>query len=368
MRIGITCLATVGGSGAIAVALGKLLASEGHDVHFICHDIPFGLINSSHLGITVHEVEVSQYPPLKYPPYGMALAVKMAEVAHAAGLDLLHVHYAIPHALSAYLAREMIRPERLRVVCTLHGTDITLVGADPLYQPLVKFCLESCDAVTAVSHWLTETVGQSLGVKNTVHTIYNFIDTNEYRHIPSAPNEVPLIVHISNFRPLKRTTDVIRIFRRVREKIPSRLIMVGDGPERRQTAVLASELGIARDVHFAGITQGVVDILSRADVFLLPSKMESFGLAALEAMACETPVVAARVGGLPEVVEEAASGYLLPAGDIESMAERTVEILRDPRMRERLGRRGRQIAVQKFSPPAALEAYRNLYKQLLPSS
>jgi N-acetyl-alpha-D-glucosaminyl L-malate synthase BshA len=365
MRIGITCHATIGGSGAIAVALGRLLAVEGHEVHFVCHDIPFGLAGSPHPGITVHEVEVMQYPPLKYPPYGMALAVKMAAVAQLVELDLFHVHYAIPHTLSAYLAREMIAPQRLRIMCTLHGTDITLVGADPSYQPLVRFCIEACDAVTSVSNWLTETVKQSFRLERPVHTIHNFIDTNEYRRIEVAFGQVPVIVHISNFRPVKRTIDVIDIFKRVRDKMPSRLIMVGDGPDRPRAIARAHALGIATEVSFVGVTDSVVDILSSADVFLLPSEMESFGLAALEAMACEVPVVASRVGGLDEVVEDEESGYLLPVGDVESMAARTLGIVNNPELRKRLGTRGRSIATERFSPRTALNAYMDVYKSVL---
>lgn len=364
MRIGITCHATVGGSGAIATSLGKLLAGQGHEIHFICHEIPFGLTTRRHPRITVHKVEVRQYPPLKYPPYGMALAVEMAEVAKRAGLDLLHVHYAIPHAVSAYLAREIVAPDRLRTVCTLHGTDITLVGADPSYRPLVKFCIEKCDAVTAVSRWLTETTRATFEIARPVRTVYNFVDTNEYRRLEGCAGEVPTIVHVSNFRPLKRTPDVVEVFRRVREKIRCRLIMVGDGPDRAKAAALAESLGIASDVRFAGVTDSVIDILSSADVFLLPSELESFGLAALEAMACEAPVVTTNVGGLREVVEDGASGYLLPIGDVDAMAERTLEILANPELRKQMGRHARKIAAEKFSPRVALNSYLEVYDSI----
>jgi len=365
MKIGITCHATVGGSGAIATALGKLLANEGHEVHFICHDVPFGLVGEPHPSITVHEVEATSYPPLRYPPYAMALAVKTASVARYAGLDLLHVHYAIPHALSAFLAREMIAPQRLRVACTLHGTDITLVGSDPSYQPLVRFLLGQCDAVTAVSNWLAETAMRSFSLKRDIETIYNFIDIDEYTRGDTGPGDVPTVVHVSNFRPVKRTVDVIEIFGRVYKATPARLIMVGDGPDREKAIARAQALGIAAEVSFVGVVENVVDILSKADVFLLPSEMESFGLAALEAMACETPVVAANVGGLGEVIEHDRSGYLLAPGDVDSMAERTIEILRDPEMRARMGKRGRSIAAEKFSPGAALSAYMDVYDSLL---
>jgi N-acetyl-alpha-D-glucosaminyl L-malate synthase BshA len=365
MRIGITCYATVGGSGAIASALGRLLAEEGHEVHFICQDVPFDLAGKQHPRITVHQVKVAQYPPLKYPPYAMALAVKMAAVAKLERLELLHVHYAIPHALSAYLAREMIAPQPLRIICTLHGTDITLVGADPSYQPLVRFCLGACDAVTAVSHWLTEEATRSFGLEKDVKTIYNFIDIDEYKRGGGRSGSVPVIVHISNFRPVKRTTDVIEIFKRVRDKARAKLVMVGDGPDRPRTIDLAKELGILADVDFVGVTENVIDLLSSADVFVLPSEMESFGLAALEAMACEVPVVAANTGGLAEVVEEGKSGYLLPIGDVESMAARVLEIINNTDLRSQFGKRGRKIATEKFTPRAALDAYMGLYRSLL---
>ena len=365
MKIGITCHATVGGSGAIAAALGKLLAGAGHEVHFICHEIPFGLAGGPHPGIIVHEVEPTQYPPLRYPPYAMALAVKMASIARLAGLDLLHVHYAIPHALSAFLAREMIAPEKLKTVCTLHGTDVTLVGADPSYKRLVHFLLETCDAVTAVSDWLAETSRDLFGLEREIATIHNFVDTDEYKRIGERAGGAPTIVHISNFRPIKRATDAIEVFRRVRDKMSARLIMVGDGPDREKAIACAETLGIGSDVDFVGVIQSVVDILSAADVFLLPSQMESFGLAALEAMACEIPVVAADVGGLSEVIENGKSGYLLPLGDVDCMAARVVEILQDRYQRTRMGKRGRAIALEKFSPQTALKSYMDVYDSAL---
>jgi N-acetyl-alpha-D-glucosaminyl L-malate synthase BshA len=361
MRIGITCHATVGGSGAIAASLGKLLAGVGHEVHFICHEMPFGLAGDSHPGITVHEVTPTQYPPLRFPPYGMALAVKMASVARLARLDVLHVHYAIPHALSAFLAREMVAPDRLRIVCTLHGTDVTLVGADPSYKPLARFLLEACDVVTAVSSWLAETAITSFELDRDVDTVYNFVDTDKYRRANEEKERTPTIVHVSNFRPIKRTGDVIEIFKRVREQTPARLVMVGDGPDAPEAIERAEALGIASDVSFIGVAEDVIDILSESDVFLLPSEMESFGLAALEAMACETPVVATNVGGLSEVVEDGESGFLLPFGDVNSMADRTLEILQNPELRIRMGKKGRDSATAKFSPETALKAYLNAY-------
>ena len=365
MRIGITCHATVGGSGAIAAALGKLLANNGHEVHFICHELPFGLTGGPHPGITVHEVESARYPPLKYPPRDMAMAVKMASVARLAKLDILHVHYAIPHALSAFLAREMLAPQRLRTVCTLHGTDITLVGADPSYRPLARFLIEACDVVTAVSDWLSQAAKDSLALSREAITIHNFIDTDGYKRIGDASRETPTIVHVSNFRPIKRTSDVVEVFARVRDKMEARLIMVGDGPDRDRALDCARTLGVDRDVSFVGVTENVAAILSKADVFLLTSEMESFGLAALEAMACETPVVATNVGGLSEVVEDDKSGFLLPLGDADSMAERVVQMLRDPALRSRMGQRGRAMAQEKFSPQTALKAYMDVYDSVL---
>jgi N-acetyl-alpha-D-glucosaminyl L-malate synthase BshA len=365
MRIGISCHATIGGSGAIAASLGRLLADAGHEVHFICHDIPFGLSAVPDAGITVHKVEAARYPPLKWPPYEMALAVKMVSVARETHLDVIHAHYAIPHALSAYLAREMVAPAKLPVVCTLHGTDITLVGADPSYRPLVQHLLNVSDAVTAVSRWLAGTTKSIFALHRDVRTIHNFIDTNEYRSIRGTPSELPTLVHVSNFRPVKRTVDVIKVFNIVRERLDARLLMVGNGPDRAAAAELARDLGVERDVCFIGTARDIIEILSSADVFLLPSEMESFGLAALEAMACEVPVVAARVGGLPEVVEDGGSGYLLPLGDVEGMAGRALEILQNPELRTTMGRRGRAIADERFTPHTALNEYLDVYHSVL---
>jgi N-acetyl-alpha-D-glucosaminyl L-malate synthase BshA len=355
----------MGGSGAIATALGTLLATEGHDVHFICHDIPFGLRNTSQPGITVHKVEATRYPPLKWPPYEMALAVEMVSLYRRTKLDLVHVHYAIPHALSAYLARGMLAPEKLRVVCTLHGTDITLVGADPSYQPLVHFILDACDAVTTVSNWLTATTKSLFELERDVYTIHNFINTDEYRRIEGVSSTEPTLIHVSNFRPVKRASDVIRVFKKVRDTMDARLIMVGDGPDRAAAASLAGDLGIDGDVTFLGATQNIIEILSSADVFLLPSEIESFGLAALEAMACEMPVIATRIGGLSEVVEDGESGYLLPPGDVDAMAGRAVDLLKDSALRKKMGARGRAIAINKFSPQTALDAYMKVYRSVL---
>ncbi|MCJ7838301.1 MAG: N-acetyl-alpha-D-glucosaminyl L-malate synthase BshA [Burkholderiales bacterium] len=365
MRIGIACHATIGGSGAIAASLGKLLADEGHEIHFVCNDVPFGIAGSCHPGITVHKADATQHPPLKCPPHGMALAVKMASVSRHARLDVFHVHYAIPYALSAYLARAMIAPERLRIVCTVHGTDITLVGADPSYKPLVQFLLRTCDAVTAVSQWLAMTVKDSFKLEKEISCIYNFIDADKYRPLRADTGGVPTLAHISNFRPVKRTADVIEIFKRVRDTMRARLIMVGDGPDKPRAESLARTLGIVSDVTFVGETDSVVDILSSADVFLLPSEMESFGLAALEAMACEVPVVGSDVGGLNEVVEHGESGYLLPTGDVESMAAYTLKILGNQDLRTRLGKKGRSIATEKFRPQTALHSYLQVYESVL---
>jgi N-acetyl-alpha-D-glucosaminyl L-malate synthase BshA len=295
----------------------------------------------------------------------MALAVKMASVARQANLDLLHVHYAIPHALGAFLAREMIAPDRLRIICTLHGTDVTLVGADPSYKPLAKFLLEACDAVTAVSRWLAETAAASFELEREVATIHNFIDAEKYRRTGEEKTRMPTIVHISNFRPVKRSLDVLEVFRRVREEMTARLIMVGDGPETPEAVERAKLLGVASDVSFAGVAEDVVDILSNSDVFLLPSEIESFGLAALEAMACETPVVATNVGGLSEVVDNGESGFLLPLGDVDSMAERILEILQDPELRIQMGKKGREAATTRFRPETALKAYLDVYDSAL---
>ncbi len=320
MKIGITCYPTYGGSGVVAAELGLELAQRGHEVHFISYSQPFRL--TPHANIHFHEVEVSHYPLFDYPPYDLALATRMAEVAEIYKLDLLHVHYAIPHSVSALLAKQMLawnsgNKRRLPFVTTLHGTDITLVGQDPSYLPITRFSIEKSDGVTAISKYLRERTLQEFDIQNSIQVIYNFVNCDLYLRAPDAAElraqyakpEERILVHLSNFRPVKRIQDVIEIFDRVQKKLPARLLLIGDGPERSRAEWMARRLGIDDRVLFLGKQDRVNETLAIADVMLLPSELESFGLAALEAMACEVVPIATRVGGLPEVVEHGKTGY-----------------------------------------------------------
>src|SRR5579863_6108869 len=309
MKIGITCYPTYGGSGVVATELGIELAARGHEIHFISYAMPIRLTGSSDR-IFFHEVEVTTYPLFDHPPYTLALATKMIEVAEEASLDILHVHYAIPHSVSALLARMMAAPKRLPFITTLPGTDITLVGNDRSYLPITKFSIEQSDGVTAISHYLKQRTIEDFDIKRPIEVIPNFVNCDLYCRTPNpvlraewAPNGEPILMHLSNFRPVKRLTDVVEMFAKVREKMRAKLVLIGDGPDRGAAEYLVRKKKLARDVHFLGKQDRVYQLLSQADLFLLPSDMESFGLAALEAMACEVPVIATNVGGIPEVVE-----------------------------------------------------------------
>lgn len=371
MNIGIVCYPTYGGSGVVATELGKHLARRGHMVHFISHDPPFRL-DLFQENVFFHEVAVLSYPLFKYPPYFLALANKMVEVARYAGLDLIHVHYAIPHAPCAYLAREVMGGKGPRVITTLHGTDITLVGSDPSFHEVVAFSLNRSDGVTAVSHKLRETTGELFCISREIKTIYNFIDPTEYRRRENpalrarfaSPSE-KVIIHISNFRPLKRVDNVVRIFHLVRQEIPSVLLMVGDGPEWHHAYRVAHELGVEGKVLFLGQQERVVELLSVSDLMLLPSLQESFGLVALEAMACEVPVIASLTGGLPEVVADGETGYLLPPDRLKEMAEKAVAVLSDPSLYSRLAAAGRQRAVELFHHEKIVPEYEEYYREVL---
>lgn len=373
MNIGITCYATYGGSGIVGSELGRELARRGHTVHFICSALPTRLTELDE-NINFHEVEPTHYPLFEYPPYDLALAVKMGEVAQEVKLDLLHVHYAIPHSISAFLAREMNTELRyLPIVTTLHGTDITLVGADRSYLPITRFGILRSDGVTAISEYLRKETCQVFDIcSEKIGLIPNFIDQNYYyrRNNESlraklAPGGEKLIVHISNFRPVKRITDCIRIFAALQGKIKARLIMVGDGPEKAQGEWLARQLGVSKNVVFVGKQPGIVDYLSVADLFILPSETESFGLSALEGMACEVPVVASNVGGLPEVVVDGETGYLAEVGDVESMAKYAVKILSSDTLQRKMGTFARQIAIEKFSTEKVIPLYIDYYEKIL---
>ncbi len=339
MKIGITCYPTYGGSGAVATELGIALAARGHEVHFITYQQPFRLPNFLPR-IFFHEVEVNRYPLFEYPPYDLALAVRMHEVVRTQGLDLLHCHYAIPHATSAWIAREMLRAQGsdISVITTLHGTDITIVGQDPSFHPITKFSIERSDGITSVSEYLRRETIATFGCTGcAVEVIPNFVDPLVYdraAHPPALSWLVPkgrkVVMHVSNMRAVKRVRDVVRVFARVTERVPSVLFMVGDGPERVDAEQEARALGVERSVHFLGKLEAVAPLLAGADLFLLPSQSESFGLSALEALASGVPVVASDTGGLPEVVRDGETGALCPVGDVDGMAEAAAHILSDP--------------------------------------
>ncbi len=320
MKIGITCYPTYGGSGVVATELGKELANRGHDVHFISYALPIRLTMKDR--VYFHEVEVLTYPLFEYPPYDLVLATKMAEVMTRFDLDILHVHYAIPHSISAYLAKMMLRERVVPFVTTLHGTDITLVGNDRSYLPITRFGIEQSDAVTAVSEYLRQRTIQEFQILRPILVVPNFVDCNVYGRSSDrtlrrrfAQDDEGILTHISNFRPVKRVEDVVGIFALVRKHRKARLLMVGDGPERPKAEWLANTHGVAEDVLFVGKQNAMSELLAISDVLLLPSELESFGLVALEAMACEVPVIATRVGGVPEVVRDGIDGYLYEVGD-----------------------------------------------------
>lgn len=371
MRIGITGYPTYGGSGVVATELGMELAARGHDVHFISYAQPIRLQNGNP-NIHFHEVEVTSYPLFDHPPYTLALATKMFEVADSCALDLLHVHYAIPHSVSAYLARAMSLPRRLPFITTLHGTDITLVGSDRSYLPITRFSIEESDGVTAISNYLKRETIEQFGVKHLVDMIPNFVNCDLYLRPPDrrlreqwAPDGEPILMHLSNFRPVKRVTDVVEIFALVREKIPAKLVMIGDGPDRGSAEWLARQRHISRDVLFLGKQDRVYEKLGSADLFLLPSDLESFGLAALEAMACEVPVVASNVGGLPEVVEDGVDGYLVPPRDVTTAAKRALDILTRADRGRTMGQQARIDARKKFCANDIIPMYEALYERIL---
>lgn len=371
MRIGITCYPTFGGSGVVATELGIALAKQGDDIHFISYALPSRL-NVLHERVHFHEVTVTAYPLFDpYPPYTLALATKMAEVASYEKLDVLHVHYAIPHAISAYLAKQILGSEKIKVVTTLHGTDITLVGRDASYLPITKFGVEVSDGVTAVSEWLKQETTRNLSTTKEIEVIPNFVDPDRFKHYKGSafchmfgpPND-KLITHVSNFRPVKRIMDVIEVFERVTRKVPSRLIMVGDGPDRSRAEAYCRDRRLRDRVFFLGNVPNLEEVVGSSDLFLLPSESESFGMAALEALASEVPVIATNAGGLPEVVIEGETGYLLPIGDVDGMAERAIEILSDDARRKKMGAQGRESAIERFDFRKVVPHYREYYERV----
>ena len=372
MRLALVCYPTHGGSGAVASDLAIGMADAGHDVHVVSYAVPFRL-RRFHPGIRLHEVEIASYPLFRYPPYTLALATKLAEVASDEGaLDVIHAHYAVPNAVSAFLAREIIGNGRTRVVTTLHGTDITLVGADKSFDRVIRFTLERSDAVTAVSRYLAERTQRDFAPHVPVEVIPNFVDTTLPAPGPEqsarevwAPRGERILMHISNFRPVKRISDVVRVFAAVRSRLPAKLVLIGEGPERLFAQQLVRELELGADVIFLGQQDDIRGPLASADLLLLPSEQESFGLTALEAMVSRVPVIATSIGGLPEVVADGETGCLFPVGEVRGMAAAAVRLLSDESARQAMGEAGRARAIARFARETVLPRYQDLYDRVL---
>jgi N-acetyl-alpha-D-glucosaminyl L-malate synthase BshA len=377
MRIGITCYPTYGGSGVVATELGIELAALGHEVHFISYSQPFRLTGRDQ-GIFYHEVPVSSYPLFEFPPYDLALASRMAEVAEFNGLDLLHVHYAIPHSVSALLARQMIavRGRRLPFVTTLHGTDITLVGLDRSYLPITRYAIQESDGVTSISTYLKEKTVEDFGVTRGIEVVPNFVNCDVYTPIKdeakraearsrlARPDEA-ILMHLSNFRPVKRVVDVVKIFAQVALEIPAQLVLVGDGPDRSAAEWLARDLHIQDKIRFLGKQEQVNELLPLADLLLMPSELESFGLVALEAMACKVPSIATRVGGVPELIDDGETGLLYPVGDVSGMAQGALELLNDDARMQAMRDAGRKAAQSRFCATLVVPQYIRYYESII---
>ena len=377
MRIGITCYPTYGGSGVVATELGNELAAMGHEVHFISYSQPFRLSGRDQ-GIFYHEVPVSSYPLFEFPPYDLALASRMAEVAEFNGLDLLHVHYAIPHSVSALLARQMLaaRGRRLPFVTTLHGTDITLVGLDRSYLPITRYAIQESDGVTSISTYLKEKTVQDFDVTRGIEVIPNFVNCDVYTPIKDEPARAEarrrlaepheaILMHLSNFRPVKRVQDVVKVFAAVVRETPAQLVLVGDGPERSAAEWLARDLHIHEKVHFLGKQDRVNELLPLADLLLMPSELESFGLAALEAMACKVPSIATRVGGVAELIDDGVTGLLYAVGDTEAMAQGALSLLGDQARLEAMREAGRKTAQKRFCATLVVPQYVRYYEAVI---
>jgi N-acetyl-alpha-D-glucosaminyl L-malate synthase BshA len=373
MNIGMVCYPTFGGSGIVAAELGKELSRRGHDIHFMSYDVPARIFPPGKR-IFFHEVKVSAYPLFQYPPYSLALATKIAEVAEHEELDLVHVHYAIPHAISALLARDMLRRRgiALKVITTLHGTDITLVGNERSYLEVTRYGIELSDAVTAVSEYLRQVTLDTFSIATPIEVIGNFLprdildnitDTGE-PWFPIDPT-AKVLVHISNFRPVKRIEDVLAIFFEVRGQMPTKMVFIGDGPERSRAEEICREREASCDVLFLGKQANVTEILNNAHLLLLPSASESFGLVALEALGCGVPVIGTSAGGLPEVVAHGKTGFLAPIGDTAAMSAHAVGLLKDEDRRRSMGEAGRLVARGRFSPDNMVDRYEQLYRRLL---
>ncbi len=372
MKVGITCYPTYGGSGIVATELGMELANRGHHVHFITYANPIRL-DPDIPRVYYHEVEVSNYPLFQYPPYCLALASRMAEVAESYDLDLLHVHYAIPHSISAMLAQQMLAAtRRLPFITTLHGTDITLVGTDASYFPITKFSIEKSDGISSISEYLRKQTVEVFGVANEIRVIHNFVNCDLYHPDEAktgaaayAPAGERLLIHLSNFRPVKRVLDCVRILAEVRKSVPAHLLMVGDGPERPPAAHLARELKVDRHVTFLGKQNHVERLIPLAHVLLMPSELESFGLVALEAMACGVVPVATRVGGVPELITDGEDGFLEAVGDISAQAARVVALLTDDALHYRMRKAGRWNASERFCSEKIIPRYEKYYQDVL---
>ena len=376
LRIGVVCFSTFGGSGVIAAETAIQLAARGHDLHVFSDERPARLPAGRTPGLSFHHVAAPDYPQLKYPAYGMALTSKIVEISRRAPLDVVHAHYALPHAVAANLARDILRADgdpAPRIVTTLHGTDITLIGSDPSFLPLTRFTIATSDAVTAPSLWLADATRRALAIPPgiAIHVVPNFVDVDRFTPAPTGggpPRDRPVIVHVSNFRPVKRVDDVIAVFARLRASRPARLRLVGDGPERPRIEADVAARGLTADVDFLGERGDLPDILRDADLFLLPSETESFGLAALEAMACGIPVVASAVGGLIEVVADGEAGFLRPVGDVPALTDAAERLLSDEALRRAMGAAARRTAETRYRIDPAIDRYLDIYRATNSSS
>jgi L-malate glycosyltransferase len=371
MKIGITCYPTVGGSGIVATELGKKLADKGHEVHFITSSLPFRLDHFSR-NVFFHEVEVNQYAVFRFPPYDISLASKMAEVAKSENLDLLHVHYAVPHAVCAYLAKQLVG-DQLKIVTTLHGTDITVLGYDPTLSNMIRFGIEQSDAVTAVSKDLALQTQVLLETNKEIRPIYNFVDETIYYKRPVTdlkeaygiePDE-QVLVHISNFRPVKRVQDVVKVFSNIHKRIKSKLLMIGEGPELPIVKRLVEDFDLKDNVIFLGKQENIAEILNISDLALLLSSKESFGLILLEAAACGVPSIGTNIGGIPEVIEDGVTGLIAPVGDIDTITQKALQILSNPELKKQMGENARLSAEARFHSTLIVEQYEDLYKEIL---
>jgi L-malate glycosyltransferase len=370
MNVGIVCYASTGGSGIVATELAIALAGRGHDVHVLSTEPPFRF-PTGRRGLAFHAVSTPSYPLFREPQYALSLATKIVQVSRRHHLDVVHAHYAVPHAAAAYLARQIMAAHATdrvpKIMTTLHGTDITLVGSDPSYSETVAFCIDQSDGVTAVSESLREDTCYSLGISREIRVIPNFLDVTRFRPLglPRADRSKKRLVHVSNFRPVKRIGALIEIFRRIRAQVPATLVLAGEGPEMAGAKQQIADAQLESDVEYAGEVHDVVALFATADLFLLPSATESFGLAALEAMACEVPVIASRVGGLPEVIDDGISGFLHEPDDLDGMAATAVRLLTDDDLHQRIGRAGRAAAVERYSADRVVPQYEAAYEQLL---